>query len=908
MDLIQFKNTWEMYRIKFTVDGKASWDNFWALKDINFKVGRGETLGIIGENGSGKSTILKLIMGMLKPDRGRVSVLGKVSGLLELGAGFQPELTGRENVFLTAKFFGLSRDQIEKRYEDIVNFASLGKFINATVKSYSQGMFVRLAFAIAIHMDPDILLIDDTLSVGDEFFQRKCIKKIFELKELGKTIVFVTHDMNMLQRLCDRAILLKEGRMIKDDLVRNVIPLYTQMVGIKEGVGTLGEGDLKAVFNNGRLFINWKDNLLTPHSGIYTVLRLMDKWHSSIHASWEVEKNGGDELVAKGRLYQLGLTQIWKMKMADAGGIKLDIELESEESFDIQEGCTNIMLSNEYAQWFTSLEKGKFPSLSEQNREWYALLEGNAIRKCIGAAPGKNSGKNIPSLIFEQSGCMTHTYGQVWNTDYFTNSRVLQYKNVGLQNYSGNEEESRVYFSGKILIGTPDIDNYLYELRQETVLSGKELQLQLGRGQCIILWNGNRLTKANNGSTSICANGKWYFSESAHWEFKKENKNKIIGRGTWQDLPLVQIWEIEINKDRSFCWKVDIEVSADVNIERQYARFEYSENYGYYYSDYGRGKFPEGFIEHEIDMLQRCIPDGLVAFRGRDDSIPSVALEFSKELNNFAKICNSDISKRFREMRIAKVQPEDDMRFSRGRHPCFKIGVMLNRDKALPIKESVSILRKGRLRFIFDKGRGRIYWGEHELTRKLGLYTSLRSRGRWHDSFSHVLWDAGENGGAIECSGRWLDLPITQFWRINLKEEDLIELDLMMTVDKEIEADRLQTNIMLTENYRDWVTDKDRGLFPSFKGDIDDEWEILRSHTNGNRGKNGFVGVIRDQKSGNQLPALKFFTQNTDRGGCLNIVNSDLYHRGRILQYLRKEKMLLPGEYGYYSGSILIGK
>ena len=908
MDLIQFKNTWEMYRIKFIVDGRASWDNFWALKDINFKVGKGEALGIIGENGSGKSTVLKLIMGMLRPDRGAVSVSGKVSGLLELGAGFQPELTGRENVFLNAKFFGLSQSQIEERYEDIVNFASLGKFINATVKSYSQGMFVRLAFAIAIHMDPDILLIDDTLSVGDEFFQRKCVKKIFELKELGKTIVFVTHDMNMLQRLCERAILLKDGRMIKDDLTKNVIPLYTQMVGLKEGVGTLKKKDLNAVFNNGRLFVNWKGKLLTPHSGIYTVFRFMDKWHSSLQASWEVEKNEGDKLVATGKLYQLDLTQIWKIELMDTGGIKLDIELESEGAFEIQEGCTNIMLSNEYAQWFTASERGGFPSLGEQDREWYALLEGNAIRKCIGVRSEKNTGKEIPSLAFEQSGCMTHTYGQIWNTDYFTNSRVLQCKNVGFQNYSGNEEESRVYFSGKILIDIPDIDTYLSKLQQETILSSGGLQLQLGRGQCAILWNGAKLTKANNASTSIYANGKWYFSESAHWEFKKENKNKLIGRGVWQDLPLVQIWEIETNEDFSFSWKVDIEVNGDVAIERQYARFECSENYGYYYSDYGRGKFPGGFIEHEIDMLQRCIPDGLVAFSGQDSMVPPVSLKFSKELDNFAKIFNSDISKRFREMRIAKVQPEDRMKFSQGRHPCFKIGIELNRDKKVSIKESVKTLQKERLRFIFDKGRGRIYWGEHELTRKLGLYTSLRSRGRWHDSFSHVLWDIGEKSDVIECFGKWLDLPISQCWRIGIKEDNIIELDFKMIVHKEIEADRLQTNIMLSENYKDWMTDKDRGFFPSFKGDIDDEWEILQSDANSDAGKRGFVGVIRNQKSNDQLPTLKFFTQNTDREGCLNIVNSDLYHRGRILQYLKKEKILLPGECLYCSGSIVINK
>ena len=180
MRAIQFKHVWEMYRIKFSEGTKTYWDDFWPLQDISFGVEEGETLGIIGVNGSGKSTMLKLIAGMLKPDKGEISVQGKVSGLLELGAGFEHEMTGRENVYTLANLYGLSHEQIKNKFNAITEFADIGRFINAPVKCYSQGMFVRLAFAIAINMDADILLIDDTLAVGDEYFQRKCIKKIFE--------------------------------------------------------------------------------------------------------------------------------------------------------------------------------------------------------------------------------------------------------------------------------------------------------------------------------------------------------------------------------------------------------------------------------------------------------------------------------------------------------------------------------------------------------------------------------------------------------------------------------------------------------------------------------------------------------------------------------------------------------
>ena len=188
MNVIEFHNVYEKYRIKFIAEGKVSWEEIWALRDLSFKVANSEVLGVIGENGAGKTTLLKLIAGMLIPDRGTVNVHGKVSTLMELGAGFNSEFTGRENIVLNAKIYGFSEDALEQQMEKIVEFAGLGKFIDAPIKYYSQGMYMRLAFALAIFVEPDILLIDDILAVGDEEAQQKCIKKIFELKESGRIL------------------------------------------------------------------------------------------------------------------------------------------------------------------------------------------------------------------------------------------------------------------------------------------------------------------------------------------------------------------------------------------------------------------------------------------------------------------------------------------------------------------------------------------------------------------------------------------------------------------------------------------------------------------------------------------------------------------------------------------------
>ena len=229
MSEIDFKDVWEMYRIKFVTSGKTAWENFWAVRGISFVLERGEIVGIIGENGSGKSTVLKLITGMLKPDRGQVSVSGSVSGLLELGAGFQMELTGRENVFLQFELFGLSANQARERFQQIVDFAEIGKFMDAPVKCYSQGMFVRLAFAIIAHVEADIMLIDEALAVGDIFFQQKCHCFLAGRKP-HCAMLMVSHDLNAVSTLCDRVLVLDRGKSVFLGDTCNAIEFYTHLL------------------------------------------------------------------------------------------------------------------------------------------------------------------------------------------------------------------------------------------------------------------------------------------------------------------------------------------------------------------------------------------------------------------------------------------------------------------------------------------------------------------------------------------------------------------------------------------------------------------------------------------------------------------------------------------------------
>ena len=215
--------------------GKGKYKEHYALNNLSFDIKKGECVGIIGTNGAGKSTILKIITGVLSPTQGKVEIDGRISALLELGAGFNMEYTGVENIYLNGTMMGFSREEVDSRMQSILEFADIGEYVNQPVKTYSSGMFVRLAFAVAINIDPEILIVDEALSVGDVFFQSKCYKKFEEFKEAGKTIIFVSHDLSSIQKYCDRAILLDKGSKIGEGKPSEIIDMYKRaMVGMLE--------------------------------------------------------------------------------------------------------------------------------------------------------------------------------------------------------------------------------------------------------------------------------------------------------------------------------------------------------------------------------------------------------------------------------------------------------------------------------------------------------------------------------------------------------------------------------------------------------------------------------------------------------------------------------------------------
>lgn len=243
---VTLEHVWKQYRL----GTRRSADTFWALQDVSFSVPRGASFGIIGRNGAGKSTLLKILAGITAPTRGRVTISGRVAPLIEVGSGFHPELTGRENVFLSGAILGMRRREIAANLASIIEFAGVGPFIDTPVKWYSSGMYVRLGFAIAAHLQPEVLLVDEVLAVGDAEFQLKCLERIRNLRAQGVTIIFISHDLTTVEQLCDEAILLEKGEVATSGEPSGVVAQYHRRL-IAAEVGGMEQESTSAAFGDG---------------------------------------------------------------------------------------------------------------------------------------------------------------------------------------------------------------------------------------------------------------------------------------------------------------------------------------------------------------------------------------------------------------------------------------------------------------------------------------------------------------------------------------------------------------------------------------------------------------------------------------------------------------------------------
>jgi len=378
----------------------------YALNDVSFDVHQGETVGIIGVNGAGKSTILKIITGVLSPSAGEVVVNGRISALLELGAGFNMEYTGIENIYLNGIMIGFTREEIDQKMDDILSFADIGDFVYQPVKTYSSGMFVRLAFAVAINIEPEILIVDEALSVGDAFFQVKCYHKFEEFKKQGKTIIFVTHDLSSVNKYCDRVVLLNKGQKLAEGTPREMIDMYKRVMA---GV----ENPLEETSDNGGSTQNGPNSAAQPPvAGAVKIDHCEGPWRNHMeenpyHSSYGngtadiidyciVDQNGYiTNFLNAGQLYTIYMKVKFHQTLSEP---VMAVTIRDKQGTDI---CgTNTM----YEDFNTGMvQDGDIRTVSFTQR---MTLKGGEYMLCLGCTGFKDGGFEVYSRLYEI--CLIH--------------------------------------------------------------------------------------------------------------------------------------------------------------------------------------------------------------------------------------------------------------------------------------------------------------------------------------------------------------------------------------------------------------------------------------------------------------------------------------------------------------------
>lgn len=700
MSVIYFRDVWEKYKIKFVLSGRETWEDFWALKGVNFAVERGEGLAIIGENGAGKSTILKLIAGMLKADKGEVSVQGRISALLELGAGFHPEFTGRENLYLNASLFGMSQEDINSKFDEIVEFSGIGRFIDAQTKSYSQGMFVRLAFAVAIHMNPQILLVDDTLAVGDEDFQRKCIGKILELKEAGKTIIFVTHDMNMARRLCKRGIFLRGGEIIKEGPIDTVISYYMETLGDKRGIAIMQKDALGAVFNNGKLILRWKDKALTKYQGGYSSFFLAGHRFNSPTANWQAQIEGGQRIIARGQWLNVPVVQIWDIRLLNDNQLQLKIALEASDKTEPEKLQTEFLFTEEYKSWFSSEQEGVFPENFFHERE-YELIHANEYADKLSGLKdyNKEGNKALPAVIMDTFGQESKTFCQILNSGLDVSARIIRAELLRLEQDTvdaagSNSIVMNLKFiengQGKKLDEHMDtVKQILHRQREKhkwmemearvkkSTLKKDQFSASIDENNFLqIYYNGKKLTKGPGIRANLLIGQEWQDSDPKEVRIESVTQDRMKIYNVWKNLPIVQIWDLSIKETGIIDLTVGMEVLYPLRISEMNVSVFLADSYTKWFTALESGNFTDKFDKWEEVSLKYKKEKSVGAI---SESLPTIVFDLSGSQEFMPHIFNTD--QRFSSYVLQATAKGKE--YKKGKFEYFRGVIRITEDKSM---------------------------------------------------------------------------------------------------------------------------------------------------------------------------------------------------------------------------------
>lgn len=641
-----------------------------ALEDISFTVEPGESLGIIGANGSGKSTLLKIIAGVTAPTSGTVNVYGRVASLLELGAGFHPMLTGRENVYLNAGILGMRHAQVDKVFDQILDFSGIAEFIDNPVDTYSSGMYVRIGFAVAAYTNPDIFLIDEVLSVGDEEFQRRCRQRIGELVEEGKTIVFVSHDLAIVNTLCDRVVLLSQGTMIQRDSPRKTIDFYLRQVGAEKGLHSFAKGPLEVIMCDGRLSVFHQQTEITAPLGFQFRLFNLGQWHPTPDADWEVTERSDTGCTARGRLPKLPVTVIWQLRI-EQDALVWDIAFECEREIDIESFEVLLYFPTAYTQWCYDEESGPFPEIVPGDLIWAIIVAPELL--CEEAALLPAEGTPLPPLQVEFEPHMPHLRGAWTNSDYMMGCRIFQ----GGARRSVSEEPLQAGRHDVMTVRLKTIADQdaftqrLHKRGTRRVLEQGPLAARFERGQIQLSYNEREITSLMHLYASIQIGNLWNDSQNLRWETFERQGDRLQFGGTSRRFPFAMTWELS-PAEQGIALEIWLEALDTIDVQEHHTSIMLIPDYKHWQTQHESGGFPDiDPAQNDWIHLNQNYTQGLFA-KATGEGLPTVTLEANPErLPLRMTIINTGYQQRARVLQALRTPDHALIRFEKGRHLYF---------------------------------------------------------------------------------------------------------------------------------------------------------------------------------------------------------------------------------------------
>lgn len=561
-----------------------------ALENITFTVGQGESLGIIGANGSGKSTLLKIIAGVTLPTAGHVRVYGRVASLLELGAGFHPLLTGRENIYLNARLLGMTREQADAVFDEIVEFSGLADFIHKPIDTYSSGMYVRLGFSVAVHADPAVFLVDEVLSVGDEEFQRKCRTRIGELKEQGKTIVFVSHDLGIVNALCDRVVLLSRGSMTVRETPQATIDFYLRQIGRSNGIHRLEQDQVEAIVSHGRISVFHRQREISVPAGFQVLLESMGAIHASPYAEWEVVEREAAGCCAHGRMTKMPVTHVWDVRI-DKGRLVWKIALECDRETPIENVTAQMLLPQAYSRWTYGEETGRFPEIRPSDLNPTSVMCPEVT--CMEAAALPASESLLPPVVVSVDAALPY-FRLMWlNSDYVTGCRILQVT-------ARVPENDRPLPVGRHALVTVTLDLGVSEeelirrmkaAETERTLVVGPLAARFWNGTVRLIYAGREVTAFSHVYASMLVGNLWHNSMSLHWGPVVRREGRLEATGESRRFPLCQSWAL-YPADEGVGLEIWLDVREAMDIEEYHTSVCLKAEYERWETEHESGAFP----------------------------------------------------------------------------------------------------------------------------------------------------------------------------------------------------------------------------------------------------------------------------------------------------------------------------